>query len=163
MEYNRYICLLQSSFCYYPSSLLDSCWPSSWGFSFRYHDFKFLIFSLILIVLSIGTLITEWESGSDICKTIFDNQGAVDVLVDKLSSITVHYNFDGWLINIENPIAPDKIANVIYFLRKLKLEMLQRGKATAQVIWYDSITKSGELKWQNELNEENRLVNTQLL
>jgi mannosyl-glycoprotein endo-beta-N-acetylglucosaminidase len=116
-----------------------------------------------LIVLSIGTLITEWESGSDICKTIFDNQGAVDVLVDKLSSITVHYNFDGWLINIENPIAPDKIANVIYFLRKLKLEMLQRGKATAQVIWYDSITKSGELKWQNELNEENRLVNTQLL
>ena len=109
-----------------------------------------------MIVLSIGTLITEWETGSDICKTIFDSQGAVDVLVDKLSSITVHYNFDGWLINIENPIASDKIANVTYFLRKLKLEMLQRGKAKAQVIWYDSITKAGELKWQNELNEENK-------
>jgi endo-beta-N-acetylglucosaminidase D len=29
--------------------------------------------------------------------------------------------------------------------------MLQRGKVTAQVIWYDSNTKSGELKWQNKL------------
>lgn len=26
------------------------------------------------------------------------------------------------------------------------------------VIWYDSVIQSGELKWQNELNEHNRFV-----
>ena len=28
----------------------------------------------------------------------------------------------------------------------------------SKVIWYDSVTTTGELKWQNKLNEHNELV-----
>lgn len=27
----------------------------------------------------------------------------------------------------------------------------------SSVLWYDSVTRKGDLKWQDELNEENRL------
>ena len=29
----------------------------------------------------------------------------------------------------------------------------------SKVIWYDSVTTTGQLKWQNTLNELNELVN----
>lgn len=41
------------------------------------------------------------------------------------------------------------------FLRQLK-EQLGRLVPGGLVLWYDSVLRSGQLKWQNELNEENR-------
>lgn len=32
----------------------------------------------------------------------------------------------------------------------------------SQVLWYDSVTRTGELKWQDELNDENRYLLEQL-
>jgi len=81
----------------------------------------------------------------------------VDKLVEKLASITHHYNFDGWLINIENPVSSQQVDNIEYFLVRLKAELvLQCPLAPNRVIWYDSITTSGELKWQNQLNDKNK-------
>ena len=35
-----------------------------------------------------------------------DHAASLPVLADKLVAMAVYYNFDGWLVNIENPIAP---------------------------------------------------------
>ena len=69
--------------------------------------------------------------------------------------ITRYYNFDGWLINIENPLEKGWIENVNLFLSELKKELRQLGQHQ-QLIWYDSVTKEGKLEWQNELNDNNR-------
>ena len=67
--------------------------------------------------------------------------------------ITVCYGFDGWLINIENNI--DDSANLIYFVKKLTEALRKIDSDLYKVIWYDSVINTGELKWQNELNELN--------
>jgi len=41
------------------------------------------------------------------------------------------------------------------FVEYLTSEMHRRIKHS-EVIWFDSVTRDGELKWQNELNERNR-------
>lgn len=106
-------------------------------------------------VYHLGTFITEWDLGASICKKIFASRDAVEVLVDKLVALTCCHGFDGWLINIENPVEPNMVKNITYFLQRLKRELVITGNA-GQVIWYDSITKEGKLDWQNELNDMNR-------
>lgn len=41
------------------------------------------------------------------------------------------------------------------FLQKLTAGMRAVDKQSS-VVWYDSITHCGELKWQNQLNDHNR-------
>jgi endo-beta-N-acetylglucosaminidase D len=38
-------------------------------------------------------------------------------------SIATHYCFDGWLINIENPVEEANIPNLFMFLEYLKLKL----------------------------------------
>lgn len=73
----------------------------------------------------------------------------------KIVDITRFYNFDGWLINIENPLEKEWVENVIIFLSELNKQLQILGKHH-QLIWYDSVTKEGKLEWQNELNDNNR-------
>jgi hypothetical protein len=36
-------------------------------------------------------------------------------------------------------------------------EMMRQKNEKSCVIWYDAVTVGGELKWQNELNEKNKV------
>lgn len=45
--------------------------------------------------------------------------------------------------------------NMPHFLRYLTAQV-HKLVPGGQVVWYDSVLQSGELKWQNELNENNR-------
>lgn len=56
-------------------------------------------------------------------------------------------------MNIENKI--DNPQNLKRFVQYLT-DNLHRNRKDSYVIWYDSVTNTGELKWQNELNERNR-------
>lgn len=47
--------------------------------------------------------------------------------------------------------------NMPHFLRYLTAQV-HKLVPGGQVVWYDSVLQSGELKWQNELNENNRWV-----
>lgn len=49
-----------------------------------------------------GTVITEWKDGTDLCKKFLKNDDSVTKTVQQLVNIAVRYNFEGWLINIEN-------------------------------------------------------------
>ena len=42
-----------------------------------------------------------------------------------------------------------------HFIRTLTEKMHQQ-KPNSCVLWYDSVIKTGELKWQNSLNDLNR-------
>lgn len=49
------------------------------------------------------------------------------------------------------------VGNMPRFLRYLTTQLHQHVPR-GLVLWYDSVVSSGQLKWQNELNEHNRWV-----
>ncbi|NXY90356.1 ENASE acetylglucosaminidase, partial [Alcedo cyanopectus] len=75
---------------------------------------------------------------------------------EQLARIARHYRFDGWLINLENTLSAAAVRNLPHFLRHLTAEV-HGAVPGGLVIWYDSILQNGVLRWQNELNEENRV------
>ena len=52
----------------------------------------------------LGTFITEWKEGARYCSSILDNVESYQHFAKQLVDIACYYNFDGWLINIENEI-----------------------------------------------------------
>lgn len=70
-----------------------------------------------------------------------------------LVNICVLNSFDGWLLNIENRISNTE--PLIKFVSFLTTE-LRKMNPEYLVLWYDSVIKSGKLKWQNELNVSNK-------
>ena len=61
----------------------------------------------------LGTFITEWDNGSVICSDILQSVESYKRFAKQLVDIACYYNFDGWLVNIENPIAVSIL--LIYF------------------------------------------------
>ncbi|VDN50979.1 unnamed protein product [Dracunculus medinensis] len=105
-------------------------------------------------VLILGTFITEWKDGEKLCAELFDVETVVNVVMNMVK-IAKKYNFDGWLINIENKIKEDCLESLALFLQLLTDEMRFAIGERSRVIWYDSVTVNGELKWQNDLNNNN--------
>uniref|UniRef100_A0A8C9F3R3 Cytosolic endo-beta-N-acetylglucosaminidase n=1 Tax=Pavo cristatus TaxID=9049 RepID=A0A8C9F3R3_PAVCR len=105
----------------------------------------------------LGTFITEWTDGEKLCKAFLaGGEEAYRAVSHQLARIAQHYRFDGWLINIENALSAAAVRNLSPFLRHLTAQV-HGAVPGGLVIWYDSILKSGTLKWQNELNEQNRV------
>ena len=61
----------------------------------------------------LGTLITESDDGVARCSKFLEDEASVETMVNQLVDIAEYYRFDGWLLNIENPIqVPD--SNYVY-------------------------------------------------
>eukprot|EP01132_Coremiostelium_polycephalum_P006147 gene6147-7657_t len=108
-----------------------------------------------------GTFITEWDGGVIDSCLLVDGPPQVSnresFFIDKLVEMAKYYRFDGWFINIESPlINKDYTGKFTRFLRALTNEMHKQLPGSL-VIWYDSVIESGELVWQNELNEKNNM------
>ncbi|CAI9722477.1 cytosolic endo-beta-N-acetylglucosaminidase-like isoform X1 [Octopus vulgaris] len=104
----------------------------------------------------LGTVITENHKGAKICKQLLQSRESYENVARKLVEIAKFYNFDGWLLNIENVIQLEDIPNLAGFVSCLST-MMSDAMPHAKVIWYDSVTKDGFLNWQNELNLKNEL------
>ncbi|XP_035695169.1 cytosolic endo-beta-N-acetylglucosaminidase-like [Branchiostoma floridae] len=104
----------------------------------------------------LGTLITEWDDGAKCCQQFLKDQASCRALADKLAQMAQHYNFDGWLINIENPLEAPQVKTLIGFMSYLT-DVMHTAVQGSEVIWYDSVITTGELKWQDELNDKNRI------
>ena len=74
--------------------------------------------SELLCLQVLGTLITEWAIGAVKCLELFATKGFAEQFASQLSRIMDHYGFDGWLINIENPVLPLLLPNILHFLRQ---------------------------------------------
>uniref|UniRef100_A0A4W6F095 Cytosolic endo-beta-N-acetylglucosaminidase n=1 Tax=Lates calcarifer TaxID=8187 RepID=A0A4W6F095_LATCA len=107
-------------------------------------------------VVVIGTFITEWKDGATACEAFLKEEESYRAVADKLVQISHYYSFDGWLINIENTLSEVAVKNTPLFLRYLTDQMHERVSGSL-VLWYDSVTENGQLNWQNELNQSNRI------
>ncbi|MFI6504294.1 discoidin domain-containing protein [Nonomuraea typhae] len=76
-------------------------------------------------------------------------QGSAYPVADKLAQVARHYGFEGWFINQEtaggDAALAAEVRNVIAYLR---------GKGM-QVMWYDAMTESGAISWQDALTSAN--------
>lgn len=77
-------------------------------------------------------------------------------VADSLVDIAKHCLFEGWLLNVECEVAADKIPMLCKFAEYLT-QKIHENVPHGFVIWYDSIIKTGHLRWQNELNDKNKL------
>eukprot|EP00002_Diphylleia_rotans_P028042 TRINITY_DN5651_c0_g5_i1.p1 TRINITY_DN5651_c0_g5~~TRINITY_DN5651_c0_g5_i1.p1 ORF type:complete len:987 (-),score=194.36 TRINITY_DN5651_c0_g5_i1:169-3129(-) len=115
-----------------------------------------------------GTYITEWDEGEKetvelLCgfclqesesSTDGAKKSKVDAVIEKLVEIAEYYKLDGWFLNIENKITQDLVEGMKAFVGKLTKAMKSKNPEWT-VIWYDSVTVAGDLKWQNQLNDLN--------
>ncbi|KAM9209498.1 cytosolic endo-beta-N-acetylglucosaminidase isoform 1-T1 [Dugong dugon] len=107
-------------------------------------------------VCVLGTFITEWSEGEKLCEAFLAGaERSFRAVADQLVRIAQFFRFDGWLINIENSLSLAAVGNMPPFLQYLTVE-LHRAVPGGLVLWYDSVVQSGQLKWQDELNEHNR-------
>ncbi|CAG9856286.1 unnamed protein product [Phyllotreta striolata] len=102
----------------------------------------------------LGTLITEFDSGHDMCdKKLFRDIESMRTFAESLAQVTKLFGFDGWLLNIENKVTNvQALKEFVPYLNKL----IHEDNPGNLVIWYDSVTDTGDLRWQNELNSKNR-------
>ncbi|XP_029815983.1 cytosolic endo-beta-N-acetylglucosaminidase [Manacus vitellinus] len=105
----------------------------------------------------LGTFITEWTDGEKMCEAFLaGGEEAFGAVAEQLARIAQHYRFDGWLVNIENTLSAAAVGNLPPFLRDLTARV-HSAVPGGLVIWYDSVLQDGTLRWQNELNEDNRV------
>jgi endo-beta-N-acetylglucosaminidase D len=72
-------------------------------------------------------------------------------VADKMIEVARHHGFDGWFVNQETAGGDAALAAQMRdFLTYLKASGLR-------IIWYDAMTKSGSVSWQNALTEQNRM------
>lgn len=103
----------------------------------------------------LGTLITESDNGEKVWDQILKSDSSVENFVDSLVAICCHFGFDGYLLNVENAVPLEHVSKLELFVKQIH-HKLHDKIPHAEVIWYDSVTKEGKLKWQNELNHLNR-------
>lgn len=92
----------------------------------------------------LGTLIFEWDEGSKDLLHLIENSTKC---VASLANLADHFGFDGWLLNVECTLDRTLITRIYEFILALR--------AHCKVIWYDSLTCEGNLKYQNALTALN--------
>lgn len=108
----------------------------------------------VIIIHFPGTLITEFEKGAKICdEKIFSSFSEMHSFARSLANITKIFGFDGWLLNIENEV---KNVDVLKEFVPYFTNLIHQDNPGNIVLWYDSVTEEGKLRWQNELNSQNR-------
>ncbi|KAF3002897.1 hypothetical protein E8E13_001632 [Curvularia kusanoi] len=106
-------------------------------------------------VKALGTILIEPQtSGSEELLQRGDD-GLSFPLATKLANIADQYGFDGWLVNIEKPFLSSTWDHQILaaFLRQLMLDL----GVEKQLIWYDALTTTNKVNYQNALNTQNML------
>uniref|UniRef100_A0A0D9WFE0 mannosyl-glycoprotein endo-beta-N-acetylglucosaminidase n=1 Tax=Leersia perrieri TaxID=77586 RepID=A0A0D9WFE0_9ORYZ len=103
----------------------------------------------------LGTFITEWEKGAEICEEMFATEDSARMYAERLAELAAYLGFDGWLINFEVKLDIRFIDNLKEFINHLTKTM-HAAVPGSLVIWYDAITVNGDLDWQNKLNKYNK-------
>lgn len=102
-----------------------------------------------------GTILVENKEGAKIInEEILTTEETLTSIAEKLAMVCQWFGFDGWLLNMEAQVDASKIPLLKIFVKKLR-EFTHEKVHGSKVIWYDSVIKSGELQWQNGLNEKN--------
>lgn len=103
----------------------------------------------------LGTLITENINGEKVWEKVLSTIEETKKFADALVALAKFYEFEGWLLNVENKINPQHIEQLLYFIQYLTVRIHEEIQSS-EIIWYDSVTVDGHLKWQNTLNDKNK-------
>ena len=94
-----------------------------------------------------GTIFFDWGGNASVVQNFVSNYTAV---ADKLIELMKYYGFDGYFFNEETGVSSStagKLDAMIRYMHKKCPDML--------IGWYDSITPSGSLNYQNAVNSSN--------
>uniref|UniRef100_A0A2P2PM11 mannosyl-glycoprotein endo-beta-N-acetylglucosaminidase n=1 Tax=Rhizophora mucronata TaxID=61149 RepID=A0A2P2PM11_RHIMU len=103
----------------------------------------------------LGTFITEFTEGRAICSKLLSTKESAQMYAERLAELAVALGFDGWLINMEVTLDLRQISNLKAFLSHLT-QTMHSSVPGSLVIWYDGVTITGSLNYQNQLNEKNK-------
>ncbi|CAA7392864.1 unnamed protein product [Spirodela intermedia] len=103
----------------------------------------------------LGTFITEWDEGRAVCRKLLSSKDSARMYAERLVEISTSLGFDGWLINMEVELDLMQIPILMEFLSHLT-QTMHAAVPGSLIIWYDSVTKYGKLRWQNMLNVKNK-------
>ncbi|MFI9295564.1 endo-beta-N-acetylglucosaminidase [Streptomyces gardneri] len=83
-------------------------------------------------------------------KDFTKKSGTTYPVADKLAQVAQHYGFDGWFVNQETAGGDSALAtevrNTMRYARTL---------GPVEFMWYDAMTESGPVSWQNALTSAN--------
>ncbi|MFD4531616.1 discoidin domain-containing protein [Kitasatospora sp. NPDC058397] len=71
-------------------------------------------------------------------------------VADKLAQAAQYYGFDGWFINQETGGGDSSLATEVR-----NLMQYSKAKSGTEFMWYDAMTTSGSVNWQNALTSAN--------
>ena len=94
-----------------------------------------------------GTIFFDWGGNSSIVENFVRNYRSV---ADKLIEVMEYYGFDGYFFNEETAVdytTAGNLRSMIAYMRQQRPNML--------IGWYDSITDSGNLSYQDAVNGSN--------
>ncbi|ABL98511.1 endo-beta-N-acetylglucosaminidase [Shewanella amazonensis] len=127
----------------------------------------------VKVIGSVFLGVAQWGGSADKVEALLEQDATGNFIVaDKLIQMARFYGFDGWLINQETDLTAVKDADNNLLAdksdpvrgRELAARMLafvQYLTANApqgmEIHWYDAMIASGEVRWQNQLNEHNRV------
>lgn len=107
--------------------------------------------------LALGTLIFEWDEGAADLIKMMSSYSVRAKAAQQLATIAKFFGFDGWLVNVEVALegGATSASDLSAFVADLTRACRKALGPASEVVWYDAVTRNGELKWQNELNDEN--------
>ncbi|KII67734.1 Cytosolic endo-beta-N-acetylglucosaminidase [Thelohanellus kitauei] len=126
----------------YFSHYLLSIPPFTWRVAAHRHN-RLILATLIVEEYGINNLLYKMLSPANF-----------DLTVDNLVSICVTYQFDGYLINFETSVDNKFVPTLYKFLSAIRTK-LQAINSRNLVVWYDSIIDTGELEYQDTVNDKN--------
>lgn len=102
----------------------------------------------------IGTIIVEFDAGKKVLDQLLRSREDTNRYIEAIVLVTKNFGFEGWLLNIECRADPEQVPSIKAFTRQLS-KRIHEEIPDGIVIWYDSVTESGKLDWQNEVNAQN--------
>ncbi|WCJ19946.1 Cytosolic endo-beta-N-acetylglucosaminidase 1 [Euphorbia peplus] len=118
--------------------------PPSWTNAAHRHGVKVL-----------GTFITEGDEGKQVCDKVLATKESAQLYAERLAELATNLGFDGWLMNMEVALDAEQIPNLKEFVSHLT-QVMHSSVPGSLVIWYDSVTITGALSYQNQLNDQNK-------
>ncbi|XP_017872406.1 PREDICTED: cytosolic endo-beta-N-acetylglucosaminidase [Drosophila arizonae] len=129
-------------FCYFSHNYVTIP-PSGWLNAAHRHGVPVL-----------GTYIAEGSTGSRLLHEVLASAESVQRAATAMTRLCLHFGFEGWLVNVECQVRPEAMPNLYLFVEELR-RLTEAQVPSGRVFWYDSVVSSGELHWQNELNDRN--------
>lgn len=106
----------------------------------------------------LGTVLFEGGEGCSELNFLLTNPKQMALVITSLVELCNLYSFDGYLINCEVPTSSKLSKRLVSFCKMLRaaLQSSDEGSCGKRfVIWYDAMTSTGELNYQNALTDLN--------